>query len=606
GWVLPSSSGWVIRDRGEFVGTNRPVESDPILTVKTSSDGEKYYHVIPLNSRLVYPNPDEVINFDEKPLVPDSVKLVASYGQAIAYGRTSSWTVVLYLNAAGKIVGWTLILRGMSVDAQLIPLAIRYEGGITATPKGYQTDATLLNDIQRLISSHQIHPSRERPYLLLTDGHGSRLTSNLIRVLARNNIYCVIEPSHTSTFIQTLDQQAMGALQVCYEKHLAITIATDPHSPLTLGARVTSLAHSIAELKTTYRKTLESSWARVGLPKGIIDPQSVKADRFKVGFPFRGSALPSVKMIKKILNPENICAHPTADIHVSFTEEDVAWNNFVELSSFPVTGHTTIFSYFLQRSGDRRSSIGTLMWTKRSLNVLPQVSEDDIHSSSDDDEEPTEAPLLEVHNLPRGACGRISTADGRIISDPQVLQEIEQIERNRRAEEERRAQRSEEREISDALERPLITILQRLNLLPRDGRATKAIFVQLYTQHLQHSGGVWRRSFPLNGLRTSMVESLLRFVDDNRTLIDSLTPALHTSTALSSTSPSISRAPPSVTRDRLISSSSTVQYMPSSSSSSSSSSSTFQCPYCEAHMGESMQEYQLHVFRCCQALLSGT
>jgi len=134
GWVLPPTSGWVIEDSGDFVGTNHPVETEPIVRIE-HDNGKKIYHVIPIDQRLMYPKPSEILSFDEKLLVPDSVKLVVSYGQAIAYGHSSSWTVVLYLNAAGMIKSWTVILQLsflISSNDQAIAgdLLVRYYGPI--------------------------------------------------------------------------------------------------------------------------------------------------------------------------------------------------------------------------------------------------------------------------------------------------------------------------------------------------------------------------------------------------------------------------------------------------------------------------------------------
>src|SRR3989338_7857026 len=219
GWVL--NSGWVTRDRGDHVGTNTPLTHDPIITVRPAPDNPKFkvIWVNPLDCELQPPEPSEIINFDEKPLVPDSVRLV-SVGQAIAYGRTNSWSVVLYLTAEGKIISYTLILRGLSVEASIAARILDAGGAVTSTPKGYQTDQTLLNDIGRLLERNQIKPSRKRPFVLLTDGHGSRLTSALLRLLAQHHIYCVIEPAHTSMFAQPLDQNAMKYLQNAYESQL--------------------------------------------------------------------------------------------------------------------------------------------------------------------------------------------------------------------------------------------------------------------------------------------------------------------------------------------------------------------------------------------------
>ena len=129
------------------------------------------------------------MNFDEKPLIPDSIRLVG-VGQAIAYGRTNSWSVVLYLTAEGTVVAYTLILRGQSVEASIAARTMIDGGAVPATPKGYKTDQTLLNDISRILDSNLIKPSRERPFLLLTDGHGSRLQSSLskLHILCRRTL----------------------------------------------------------------------------------------------------------------------------------------------------------------------------------------------------------------------------------------------------------------------------------------------------------------------------------------------------------------------------------------------------------------------------------
>ena len=319
GWVLPPESGWVVRDRGPHVGTNNPILEEPIVTVRKIDDEEVFW-IIPLDCRLIYPEASEIINFDEKPLVPDSVNLNVSYGTAIAYGRSQSWTVVLYMTAEGLIVGWTLIMRGASVDAQVASRTLSFSGAITATPKGYQTDITLLNDLQRMIDSRAITPTRDRPYFILADGHGSRLTSNLLRAFARNSIYCVIEPSHTSTFTQALDQEAMHCLQRTYEKHLSIRVTMDPHTPLSILDRVVALTHAISQIRDDSTEKFRKSWKRIGLPNGIIHTPSDVSHRFRTGSQFRGENIPSHVYFKQIFSKQNIAKHPQQDIEISFLE----------------------------------------------------------------------------------------------------------------------------------------------------------------------------------------------------------------------------------------------------------------------------------------------
>ncbi|MDP2436655.1 MAG: hypothetical protein Q8P67_12980, partial [archaeon] len=163
-------SGWVVREGGPHVGTNTPLAESPIIPTKlvggsTAQDPpQKVLWVIPLDSELQYPEASEILNFDEKPLIPDSIRLVR-VGEAIAYGRTNSWSVVLFLTSEGTVVAYTLILRGQSVEASIAARTMVEGGAVTATPKGYQTDQTLLNDITRILEGKLINRRANAPFI---------------------------------------------------------------------------------------------------------------------------------------------------------------------------------------------------------------------------------------------------------------------------------------------------------------------------------------------------------------------------------------------------------------------------------------------------------
>src|SRR3989338_10087029 len=137
-------------------------------------------------------------------------------------------------------------------------------------------------------------------------------------------------------------------------------------------------------------------------------------------------------MSKQIFSKQNIAKHPQQDIEISFSREDRQWTNFLSISQVPVDQNTAVFRYYLERSGDRRNTIGTLIWTNRGLNHQPQIEDDVLTSDSDDD-------------TPVGSCGRISTADGRILSDPNIILELQRMEHERSQEQLRRAERAAQR-----------------------------------------------------------------------------------------------------------------------------------------------------------------
>src|SRR3989338_9179546 len=276
------------------------------------------------------------------------------------------------------------------------------------------------------------------------------------------------------------------------------------------------------------------------------------------------------------------------------------------------------------------------MWNNRRLTGPDASIDNDIHSSDEEDDDQANS-----EGNSRGACGRISTADGRIISDPQVLEEIERLEEARREEARQRAERTEERERSDAYELPLTSILRSLNIVPRGVRPTKAHLIRLYTDYLEKRLGTWRMLFPLHGLRKNMVQSLLFFLVDNREMMHALSSTSSssllfsdqgTSSSPSSTtisSPSFLSCPQclvlgaicnlcdgSVARWQDSSSSSSSSSSFSSSSSSSSLCISFPtgggsqcrpnlispiCPYCNQMVQGDLMVYQVHILNCLES-----
>ena len=99
-----------------------------------------------------------------------------------------------------------------------------------------------------------------------------------------------------------------------------------------------------------------------------------------------------------------------------------------------------------------------LLWTRRKNRDTPIEDAE----ASDEEEEPT----------PRGACGRISTAMGRIISDPSLIDELSLTETQRREEKEERQARSLLRSREGAIEFPLTRFLKELKIMNDDDPKT--------------------------------------------------------------------------------------------------------------------------------------
>jgi hypothetical protein len=61
------------------------------------------------------------------------------------------------------------------------------------------------------LESRQI--SREKPRLLIADGHSSYITANMIALCMENNIDYIILPPHCSHLLQPLNVRVFGLLK---------------------------------------------------------------------------------------------------------------------------------------------------------------------------------------------------------------------------------------------------------------------------------------------------------------------------------------------------------------------------------------------------------
>ena len=233
---------------------------------------------------------------------------------------------------------------------------------------------------------------------------------------------------------------------------------------------------------------------------------------FNAGQTYRSENLISQQYFRKIFSFDNIARHPNDDIRITFRREDRDRQSFLTYSgpaqsssssSSSSEQHLTpAFSYFLSRAKDPHTAMLKLLWTQRGNHDTPIEDEED----SEDEEEPT----------PSGACGRISTAMGRIISDPSVLDELSVTEAQRRGEREQRQARSLLRSREDAIEFPLAHLLKELKIMNVDDtRPTKNHLHSFYLNHLKGIPLLWPERFQISHNRAQIVDGLFRMIEKN-------------------------------------------------------------------------------------------
>lgn len=567
-------AGWVVNP-GDLVtredGSGREaVIGSEIVEARVLPNGDTVLWNLPLNKLLKWPEPRTVANFDEKPIVPDTVKLT-NIGSAISYGRSGTWTVTLYLNADGRIFHWSIIVRGQKVDESLKAYVLSAGGHIMAAQNGYQTDETLMEDFTFMIDSKKLHFTPEKPGILLFDGHCTRLTRSFALLLAKNSIFGQIEPSHTSTLNQVCDQTANHLLDCLYQDQYNLTIALDPSRGMTMGDRIQALVQAIISLRNpTQRSNLRNSWNRVGLPQGKVDPSAIDLDKYKSGGLFRSDQLPTRQHYRKLFSPVNLTRAPLANIIADFTREDSATTAFHANRSSTNTESESYFSYQMMRAtsstlaGTFERLTKPYEWVKKhSLEAQQQMStqtEDLAESDIDDDNEadPLESDGTEPDGNessaastslftpiipPSGASGRISTAWGLALYDSTTLSALEAAEVERREKNALKASKLAEKQNSRRLEEPIVSRMRQLGLmLGSQDDPTKPQLLR-FAKHIS-------LAIPANSPRPALITALNSFITNSPTFNYAIPSPSIASSSTSDSSPlltsmsSISAIPP--------------------------------------------------------------
>lgn len=158
-------------------------------------------------------DPRRLLNSDECPNpwrgTGDRGKVIAEVGQPCkklvsAARQHTSLDVMIGLD--GHLYAPHIIFAGVYIQRQMIPRkeAIPY-AKISATEKGYQTGASLLEGL-KCWDRELVRRGVPKPVVWTTDGHASRLNSDVLRWCRENEWIMYLYPPHTTGIHQWLDQ----------------------------------------------------------------------------------------------------------------------------------------------------------------------------------------------------------------------------------------------------------------------------------------------------------------------------------------------------------------------------------------------------------------
>jgi hypothetical protein len=454
-------------DETRLLATRVTGDSEPGDDVVESKmvDGIPTYWVKPLNEPLVFPSPKAIFNVDEKSILPDSPLRVAINNLCIAYGRTSSWTLVLPLLANGSMdLPVMLILRGESVETSITQLCQQAGITVTSTKKGMQDDDTFANYLTILLP--KIGATHEYPGCIFLDGHSSRLTTKAIEILRKHHIYALIEPSQTSTTHQALDNGANAIAQQLYNQNYTTAIAQSPEKKMSNMTRVKCIVRTITEMR---EMDFSHCWEQVGIINGKLDPRwMTKKKKFRYGERFRENHLLPLSdtMLEKLFSVENICAAYDAPILMPVSSFQIIPPKVLEYVN---QNHTdklpdqSMASYITKRTGKSTDTIHRILFTRLQSNSKRYeilVGEDNWVESQEkiENKEPV--------NEKKQYSGRLSTKEGRVLYGDAAQKEIMIAENKAKEKQEKKKKKDEVEVLREAEENTLTKLLKQLSFCP--------------------------------------------------------------------------------------------------------------------------------------------
>jgi hypothetical protein len=212
---------------------------------------------------------------------------------------------------------------------------------LVAAENASQTYETFLGLLKVLLP--KLKGTREKPVLLIVDGHISRLQEETIKLCGKHNVYCVILPSHTSHKLQVCfrfvsntsenskyqvgDAAINSKIDSTYKKKYTALLAAKRHNKrlrLEYTDHITLLRETIAHLKGK-KDVITGSWKRVGLPFGAIDLEKFHETKFYDDGEIYRENLPKVtnSFLKSAVSLANI-ARPWRDRLEYFEERNLA------------------------------------------------------------------------------------------------------------------------------------------------------------------------------------------------------------------------------------------------------------------------------------------
>jgi hypothetical protein len=179
----------------------------------------------------------------------------------------------------GFLYGAHLIFKGEYIQRQMIPDKSKVPNAkISATAKGYQTGSSLLETL-KIWDRQLLARNIPKPVVWTTDGHSSRLNSDVLRWCRENGWIMYISPPHTTGIHQALDQ----IFKSWHDTFNGIVARwCEEHTGSEVNKRIFTDMFAEAWTKWTGPEKIIAAFRRVGLSVNGVSPEAIPKEKFVI------------------------------------------------------------------------------------------------------------------------------------------------------------------------------------------------------------------------------------------------------------------------------------------------------------------------------------
>ncbi|XP_071055885.1 uncharacterized protein [Onthophagus taurus] len=238
--------------------------------------------------------PGQIFNCDETSFChdPSKTKIVGAIGARCQRKTSSSGrentSVLLCCSADGRTLPLLCVFKGKFVMENWINEELATQTAVSVTERGWM-ETTLFYNWFRDVFLANI--GRERPVILIYDGHVTHISVKLIQLARANDIIIMKLPPHTTHVLQPLDVAIFKGLKTAWDKALCKWQRQNPRKKIPKAEFTTILTKLSGEIpeesiKNGFKATgiydpCKDGPNREAIPVSVFKPEDLKKYRKK-------------------------------------------------------------------------------------------------------------------------------------------------------------------------------------------------------------------------------------------------------------------------------------------------------------------------------------